>query len=153
MLDDKPLDIEDALNRLLENYEFPFPCSYLGVAPDDCLLFWNERGGAFSRDMASKLDALCNEFQEILVSPLLPLMQFPARLSQSLVRAQQEGAYFFAATYSEFLEKRELPEWQAALVMLERLLNRRTAHVFNFSIKQYLAVLANPELRSHVLEF
>ena len=153
MLDDKPLDIEDALNRLLENYEFPFPCSYLGVAPDDCLLFWNERGGAFSRDMASKLDALCNEFQEILLSPLIPLQQFPARLSQSLVRAQKEGAYFFATTYSEFLEKRELPEWQAALVLLERLLNRRTAHVFNFSIKQYLAVLANPELRSHVLEF
>lgn len=151
LLDDKPLDIEDALNHLLEKYEFSFPCNYLGVAPDDYLLFWNEH--TFSPDMASKLDALSDEFQEILLSPLIPLQQFPARLSQSLVRAQKEGAYFFAATYSEFLEKRELPEWQAALVLLERLLNRRTAHVFNFSIKQYLAVLANPELRSHVLEF
>lgn len=45
MLDDKPLDIEGALNHLLEKYEFSLPCNYLGVAPDDCLLFWNERGG------------------------------------------------------------------------------------------------------------
>ena len=150
------VDEDAALIQFLKNCEYPLPTDYLGVSPDDTLLFWSKNSGILSNNMADKLDALWDELQKILLSPIDPLIspkQFSERLSQALVRAQKEGTYCFASVYQEFLEQRERPEWQAALIFLERLLYQRTAHVFDFSTKQYFAVLANPDLRAFALEF
>lgn len=147
-----------------------------GFSDDDRAYFWKLDGDVhFSPEMKEWMEQLRAEFREIESHPkqLSVGTDFLKMLMETLIDANKafRWIYMFQSTFYDFISHPEDPKRQAAVVLLQRLIERGKAelppphpdswvawHEKRFSparqrVKRYLAILGNPELRKEILGF
>lgn len=164
----------------LEDEGEPFPAippedtaEFLHCSDDDRAFFWTADGDVeFSDEMQEWMAGLKEELEEILaaegniIEPADFFMVFLRTLEK--VNETYRRVYAFSSMFQEFIGKAGQREYQAAVILLQRLLKRyegeaetlKNAH-WSYELdlpgrqnmKRYLAILANVELRQHVFGF
>lgn len=115
-----------------------------GVAPDDMAYYWQPDGKVqFSDEMTAWMQALRAELDGI--TDTIP----PEKFLQTMVDAiAGAGNYAFRDMFYEFIARQAEPRVQAAVLLLNRLVERGEPNV-----RRYLAILGNLALREAVFGF
>ena len=115
-----------------------------GVASDDMAYYWQPDGKVqFSDEMTAWMQALRAELDGI--TDTIP----PEKFLQTMVDAiAGAGNYAFRDMFYEFIARQAEPRVQAAVLLLNRLVERGEPNV-----RRYLAILGNPALREAVFGF
>lgn len=146
---------------------------FLCRTDDDRAFFWTTDGDVkFSDEMEAWMADLKGELEDILavegnlIDPANFFMTFLKTLEQA--NKTYRRVYAFSSMFQEFIGKAGQREYQAAVILLQRLLKRHEdeaealgkaywSHELDLpgrqNIKRYLAVLANIELRQRVFGF
>ncbi len=115
-----------------------------GVAPDDMAYYWrSDDGMQFSDEMAAWMQSLRAELDGI--TDTIPPERFLQAMADAIAGA---GSYAFRDMFYEFIARQAEPRVQAAVLLLERLIERG-----ELNIRRYLAILGNPALREKVFGF
>ena len=146
------------------------------ITNDDRAYYWQEHNDIeFSKDMNDWLQKLRQEWEQFRNEGSLMIPSQAQNLwFDTLYEANRiyRNLYCFAVTFYEFLEQSHVPEIQAAMILLQRLVecNRpeqipeqdplvwlkrliQLDHPGRIEIKRYLAVLGNSVLRKDVFGF
>lgn len=158
----------------------PFPpvppvktSAFLNCSDDDRAFWWTPDGDVtFSAEMEQWMAALCEELHEILAAE--GDLIAPGDFFMTCLRTLEESnrsyrrIYAFSTMFQEFVGNSGRREYQAAIILLQRLLQRYDEEIqplqkaywpseFDLPgrkrIKQYLAILANTQLRQRVFGF
>lgn len=137
----------------LGRYETSKPCppvapvstqELLGVKPDDLVYWWTpEHPISFSTKLTEWMDNLRMELEHVWER--IPPEEFQETL---LTNIDLSSARAFLAVYDEFLDKKDDPKVQAAVILMRRLSRRSDPYE-----RQYQALLANHALRQEILGF
>ena len=137
----------------VERFPAPQPCPLVepvstqelfGVAPDDMAYYWRSDGKVqFSDEMTAWMQSLRAEMDGI--TDTIP----PEKFLQAMVDAiAGAGNYAFRDMFYEFIARQAEPRVQAAVLLLNRLVECGEPNV-----RRYLAILGNPALREAVFGF
>lgn len=147
--------------------------AFLNISDEKRLLFWRPDGDVrISEETIAWFAELRTEFDEIMGSsgPLIEPKQFLPELMRTLCQAcdDYQRIYFFEDRFHEFAENGNSRFIQTAIILLRNLMERykdeveelKKAHwpyellkPGRLTIKRYIALLVNLELRQQVLGF
>ena len=160
--------------------EKPFPIvepvptnKFLLCSDDERAYFWQPEGDVvFSEEMKQWMVSLKEELDEIITddSQGIPATEFFMVFTKTLETANEMYRHIFAFydMYIEFIGHADRREYQAAVLLLQRLMERYSDEVEKLKkaywpaefklpgrmeIKSYLAILANRQLRMNVFGF
>ena len=132
----------------------PVPCppvppistqEWLKLDPDDMAYYWTPGGDVhFSDEMNAWMAGLALELDGIHVT--LSPQEFLKTLFQNIAGCDKKS--FFREAFYDFIAHQTDPRFQAALVLLGRLVQREEQN-----LRRYVAILGNPALRKKVFDF
>ncbi len=132
----------------------PVPCppvppistqEWLKLDPDDMAYYWTPGGDVhFSDEMNAWMAGLALELDGIHVT--LSPQEFLKTLFQNIAGCDKKS--FFREAFYDFIAHQTDPRFQAALVLLGRLVQREEPN-----LRRYVAILGNPALRKKVFDF
>ena len=132
----------------------PVPCppvppistqEWLKLDPDDMAYYWTPDGDIhFSDEMNAWMAGLAQELDGIHVT--LSPQEFLKTLFQNIAGCDKKS--FFREAFYDFIAHQTDPRFQAALVLLGRLVQREEPN-----LRRYVAILGNPALRKKVFDF
>ena len=132
----------------------PVPCppvppistqEWLKLDPDDMAYYWTPDGDIhFSDEMNAWMAGLALELDGIHVT--LSPQEFLKTLFQNIAGCDKKS--FFREAFYDFIAHQTDPRFQAALVLLGRLVQREEPN-----LRRYVAILGNPALRKKVFDF
>ena len=131
----------------------PVPCppvppistqEWLKLDPDDMAYYWTPDGDVhFSDEMNAWMAGLALELDGIHVT--LSPQEFLKTLFQNIAGCDKKS--FFREAFYDFIAHQTDPRFQAALVLLGRLVQREEPN-----LRRYVAILGNPALRKQVFD-
>lgn len=131
----------------------PVPCppvppistqEWLKLDPDDMAYYWTPGGDIhFSDEMNAWMAGLAQELDGIHVT--LSPQEFLKTLFQNIAGCDKKS--FFREAFYDFIAHQTDPRFQAALVLLGRLVQREEPN-----LRRYVAILGNPALRKQVFD-
>lgn len=160
--------------------EKPFPAvepvltkEFLLCSDDERAYFWKPEGDVvFSEGMEQWMVGLKKELDEIISDDgqSIPVTEFFMTFTKTLEAANKmyKRIYAFSDMFMEFIGHADRREYQAAVLLLQRLMERHNDEVEQLEqarwaselkfpgrmeIKKYLAILANDKLRQKVFGF
>lgn len=146
--------LHDTLPFHDHNVHLPVPCppvppiptqEWLELDPDDMAYYWTPEGDIhFSHEMNAWMTGLARELDGIHVE--LSPQEFLKALFQNIAGCDKKA--FFRDAFYDFIAHQTEPRFQAALVLLGRLVQRKEPN-----LRRYVAILGNPTLRKRVFHF